>query len=186
MGKFLKKIKTGIIVGALMIAQTISMGISTPAYAASSNGGFYISGNKLYDAKGNEFVMRGINHAHAWYKGQESVVIPAIKEKTGSNTVRIAFSNGKRSDLGGYDSIDNIKKIISLCEANKLVAVVEVHDATGSDKISDLNDAVDYWISMKDALIGNEDTVILNIANEWYGTWDGKQWAEGYKQAPET
>ena len=30
--------------------------------------GFYIEGTKLYDANGNEFIMRGINHAHAWYK----------------------------------------------------------------------------------------------------------------------
>ena len=29
-------------------------------------------------------------------------------------------------------------------------------------------------IEVKDALIGNEDAAILNIANEWVGKWDGK------------
>lgn len=36
---------------------------------------------------------------------------------------------------------------------------------------------------MKDALKGKESTVILNIVNEWYGTWDGQKWAEGYEKA---
>lgn len=177
MGKFLKRIKTGIIVGALVIAQTLSMTMAVPVHAADK--GFHVNGTKLYDANGKEFVMRGINHAHAWYKGQESTAIPAIA-KTGANTVRVALGDG---DQWGYDDINTVKNIISLCEKNKLVAVLEVHDATGSDDLSKLNNAVNYWISMKGALIGNEDTVILNIANEWYGTWDGKQWAEGYKQA---
>lgn len=181
MGKFFSKFKKGIIAGAIVLAQTISMTtmIPMPAYAASSNAGFHVNGTKLYDANGNEFLMRGINHAHAWYKGEETTAIPAIA-KTGANTVRVALGDG---DQWGYDNISTVKNIISLSEKNKLVAVLEVHDATGSDDFSKLNKAVDYWISMKDALIGKESTVILNIVNEWYGTWDGQKWAEGYKQA---
>ena len=34
---------------------------------ASSVEGFRVDGTKLLDAKGNEFVMRGVNHAHCWY-----------------------------------------------------------------------------------------------------------------------
>ena len=36
---------------------------------------------------------------------------------------------------------------------------------------------------MKKVLVDNEQYVIVNIANEWYGTWDGAKWAEGYKKA---
>ena len=181
MGRFFKRFKKCIIAGAIVLAQTISMTTMMPmsVYAASSNNGFHVNGSKLYDANGNEFLMRGINHAHAWYKGHESEAISSIA-KTGAKTVRVAFSDG---DIYGYDNLSTVKNIISIAEQNKLVSVVEVHDATGSDDFSKLNNAVDYWISMKDALIGNEDTVILNIANEWYGTWDGAQWAQGYKQA---
>lgn len=179
MAKFLAKLKKKIIVGTIVLAQVVAMATSMTAYAASSKSGFRVEGTKLYDANGKEFVMRGINHAHAWYKGNEETAISAIA-KTGANTVRIAVGDG---DQWGYDDINTLKNLISLCEKNKLVAVVEVHDATGSDDISKLNNAVDYWVKMKDALIGKEDTVILNIANEWFGTWDGKKWAEGYKQA---
>lgn len=141
--------------------------------------GFYVSGSNLYDANGNPFVIRGINHPHSWFKNTYEEAIPAIADQ-GANTVRIVLSDG-----GQYtkDNIDTIRNLISIAEQNNLVSVLEVHDATGSDSIFDLNRAVDYWIEMKDALIGKEDTVIINIANEWYGTWDGQAWAEGYKQA---
>ncbi|MNV47622.1 Mannan endo-1,4-beta-mannosidase precursor [compost metagenome] len=67
-----------------------------------------------------------------------------------------------------------------MCEQNKLVAIVEVHDGTGSDSAAVLDNIANYWIEMKSALIGKEKTVILNIANEWYGTWNGADWAKGY------
>ena len=36
---------------------------------------------------------------------------------------------------------------------------------------------------MKNVLSGTEKYVIVNIANEWYGTWNGSAWADGYKSA---
>ena len=142
MSKSLRSLKN--IAGAAVLAQTITFLVpaaTQPVFAAS---GFHVNGSKLYDANGNEFIMRGINHAHAWYKGQESTVIPAIAQ-TGANTVRVALGDG---DQWGYDDINTLKNIISLCEQNKLVAVVEIHDATGSDDYSRLDNAVNYWISM--------------------------------------
>ena len=182
MAKIARKVKKGMIAGVVILSQTATMIIPSSITAFAAANGFHVSGTKLYDANGQEFVMRGINHAHAWYKGDSDTAIPAIA-KTKANTVRVAFSDGKRNDLGGYDSIENVKKLIKLCEDNKLIAVVEVHDTTGDDRTEYLDDAVNYWISMKDALKGHEDTVILNIGNEWYGTWDSNGWAEGYKNA---
>ncbi|WP_338115928.1 glycoside hydrolase family 5 protein [Paenibacillus monticola] len=159
----------------LLVLSLIGL-VPKDAHAAS---GFYVSGTKLMDATGKPFVMRGVNHAHTWYKDQLSTAIPAIA-KTGANAVRIVLSDGHKWT---YDDVDAVKNIISLCEQNKLIAVLEVHDATGSDSLTDLDNAVNYWISIKNALIGKEDRVIINIANEWYGTWDGPAWASGYKQA---
>ncbi|PRX35602.1 mannan endo-1,4-beta-mannosidase [Orenia metallireducens] len=159
---------------ALVFLLALSL-VATNVYAAD---GFYVQNGRLYDANGNEFVMRGINHAHAWWKGNEDVAIPAIAA-TGANTVRVALGDG---ETWGYDDISTVSHIIDLCEQNNLIAVLDVHDTTGLDSSSSLTNAVDYWISMKDVLIGKEDTVIINIANEWYGTWNGSSWAAGYKQ----
>ncbi len=55
--------------------------------------GFRVSGTKLLDANGNEFIMRGINHAHTWYKGYDDTALEAIAA-TGANCVRLVLANG--------------------------------------------------------------------------------------------
>lgn len=167
---------------SLLSALTILLmfgGISLFAAPTSAATGFYVNGTKLYDSTGKAFVMRGVNHSHTWFKNDLNAAIPAIA-KTGANTVRIVLSNGVQYTK---DDVQSVKNIISLVNQNKMIAVLEVHDATGKDDYASLDAAVNYWISIKDALIGKEDRVIVNIANEWYGTWNGSAWADGYKQA---
>ena len=150
--------------------------ISTTHFDANAaTDGFYVSGTSIYDANGKQFVMRGINVPHAWYTSYTETSLKAIAA-TGANTVRVVISNGAQYNKTSYSELTNI---IDLCKANNLICILEIHDATGSDSTADLNKAVNYWIEMKNALIGNEAYVILNIANEWYGTWNGSAWASG-------
>ena len=141
--------------------------------------GFKVDGTKLLDENGEEFIMRGINHAHTWYIDEDATAIKAIAE-TGSNVVRVVCSDGQQWTK---DTEEMLEAVIDLCIENQMIAVVEVHDATGKDDISDLRNATDYWIEMKNALIGKEKYVILNIANEWTGGWDSKLWRDGYTEA---
>ena len=145
---------------------------------AASNG-FYVSGTSIMDANGNAFVMRGVNIAHAWYASNTESSIKGAA-KNGANTVMIVVSNGQKWSKTSKSELSNI---VSLCKSNKVVCILEVHDATGSDSTYDLDNAVNYWIENKSVLQGNEKYVILNIANEWYGTWNGYSWAEGNKSA---
>lgn len=147
---------------------------------AQIQGTFTTDGTRLLDANGNEFVMRGVNYSWCWQKGKETTVIPAAK-RIGCNTIRIQLGTGKRFSKPG---VRDLKKLITLCEENKLVAVFNTHDATGSDNYSDLEDAVQFWISMKDLLNEHTATTIVNIANEWFGSMNkSAQWADGYKKA---
>jgi mannan endo-1,4-beta-mannosidase len=168
---------------AAILALVMISSYYTPVSPVSAAGvpvkGFYVSGTTLYDATGKPFVMRGVNHAHTWYKNDLAAAIPAIAA-TGSNTVRIVLSNGVQWTR---DDLASVQNIIALCEQYQLIAMLEVHDATGSDNASALNGAVDYWISIKDALIGKEDRVIVNIANEWHGSWGTTGWASAYQTA---
>ncbi|MCQ9216607.1 RICIN domain-containing protein [Streptococcus gallolyticus] len=154
------------------------VGGDNPTPDPVTTSGFHTNGTTLYDAKGNPFVMRGINYPYAWYQGYEDTAIPAIA-RTGANCVRIVMGDGQQYSK---TSLPEIQKLIQLCKDNNLIAIVEVHDATGSDNIQDLDNAANYWIEMKSALIGNEANVILNIANEWVGSWDSATWAAGYQQ----
>lgn len=156
----------------------LSTGKGNTVMAAEA--GFRVNGTKLYDANGREFIMRGVNYPHAWYRDKYHIAIPAIASK-GFNSVRIVLSNGQQY---GKTSLQEINSLVETCKRNKMIAVLEVHDATGSDDLNKLNQAVQYWKEMKSALIGNEKYVILNIANEWYGTWDdGNNWKNGYISA---
>ncbi|WP_166244669.1 cellulase family glycosylhydrolase [Paenibacillus turpanensis] len=141
--------------------------------------GFTVDGTTLLDATGAPFVMRGVNHAHTWYKQDLAAAIPAIAE-TGANTVRIVLSDGGQWTR---DDVDSVKGIIELCDQYQLTVMLEVHDATGSNSADTLNRAVHYWISIKDALVGKEDRVIVNIANEWFGAWETAGWTSGYQAA---
>lgn len=152
--------------------------ITTETSSAASSG-FSVKGTTLYDANGNPFVMRGTNHAYVWYKGKEETALKAIAA-TGANTVRIVLGCGGAKQNNPFCSESELGDIIKLCEQNKLIAVLEVHDATGSDSIDDLQTVTNYWLKVKNALVGHEDTVILNIANEWVGTWDSDVWKNGY------
>ena len=129
--------------------------------------GFSVSGTQLLDANGQVFVMRGVNHPHAWYTDKTASIadIAAI----GANTVRVVLSNGDKWSKTSQSEVDNI---IALCKQNKLICVLEVHDTTGYGEDSaatTIASALDYWKEIKSSLVGQEDYIIINIANEPFG-----------------
>lgn len=145
-----------------------------------SGDGMYVKGGNLYDANGNNFIMRGVNVAHDWYRDYTDTTLDAIAG-LGSNCARIVLGDGSK-----YPFIDasEVETIIKKCESLGMICILEVHDYTGSDSVSDLNQAVEYWKNMKDLLNAHKDYVIVNIANEWHGTWNmGATWSSAYQSA---
>ena len=142
--------------------------------------GMFVKNGKLYDGNGNEFMMRGVNVAHAWYTNKTETSINAIAS-LGANTVRVVLADGAQWDKTSYDEV---KSIISLCESKGLICIVEVHDHTGKNSPSEIDTAVNYWLELKELLNAHKDYVILNIANEWLGEWgNGSTWASTYQNA---
>ena len=155
----------------------LTLAIST----LTANAGIYVSGSTVYE-NSSPFVMRGINVAHAWYSGNTSSSLSDIS-KTGANTVRVVIASGK---LWSKTSESEVASIISQAKANKLIVVLEVHDTTGygEQTAATLSEAVDYWLSIKNALIGQEDYVIINIGNEPFGNGpSASAWVDGHKNA---
>ena len=154
---------------------------SVPEYVADLKAqmGFYVEGTTLYDANGNPFIMRGVNHAHTWYAEKLFLTLEALEE-TGSNCVRIVLSDGEQWNKTEANVVEGI---INLCKEHKLIAVLEVHDPTGNSDKNSLLAAAQYFVDIKDVLIGQEDYVIINIANEWPSNNDSKTWKEAYMEA---
>jgi mannan endo-1,4-beta-mannosidase len=141
-----------------------------PAYAAT---GLHVSGTAIVEAGGQPFVMRGVNHEHTWFTN-ETGSFADIKAK-GANTVRVVLSGGRWT----ANSASDVANVISLCKQNKLICVLEDHDTTGYGEDGaayTLDQAADYWISLKSVLAGQEDYVVINIGNEPIGNTDAGQW----------
>ncbi|MFF9281782.1 cellulase family glycosylhydrolase [Streptomyces griseosporeus] len=153
----------------------------TPAHAApparsAAATGLHISDGRLVEGNGNDFVMRGVNHAHTWYPG-ETRSLADIKA-LGANTVRVVLSDGYRWTR---NTPEDVAAVIANCKANRLICVLEVHDTTGYGEDSaagTLDHAADYWISLKDVLAGQEDYVIVDIGNEPWGNTNPAGWTD--------
>ncbi len=150
------------------------LSFTTPAQAAPT--GFRVENGRLLEASGNDFVMRGVNHAHTWYPG-ETQSLADVKE-LGANTVRVVLSDGHRWT---ENSAQDVAGVITQCKANRLICVLEVHDTTGYGEeaaAGTLDHAADYWIGLKEVLTGQEDYVIINIGNEPWGNTDPAAWTD--------
>ncbi|GAB2624612.1 cellulase family glycosylhydrolase [Streptomyces capparidis] len=155
------------------------LAVSQPAHAAT---GLHVGNGRLLEGNGNDFVMRGVNHAHTWYTDRTATSLRDIKA-LGANTVRVVLSSGDRWTRNDTADVANV---VSQCKANRLICVLEVHDTTGYGEQSGavtLSRAADYWISVKSALDGQENHVVVNIGNEPYGNTNASGWTADTKAA---
>jgi len=141
---------------------------------AASFAGFSIVNGQLVDNNGTPFIMRGINYPYTWYNWRGDAVVQqdfANIAATGSNVVRVVLATGGQ---WARNSGAQVSQIIQWCKDNKMIAVLEVHDSTGWSESSaavPISNAVAYWTSsdIRAAINGQENFVIINIANEPFG-----------------
>lgn len=169
-----------VVVGALApgaaVAQSPGAGTAGDRSAAAPAAGLHIGEGRLLEGNGNDFVMRGVNHAHTWYPAETQSL--ADVKALGANSVRVVLSDGYRWSENGPE---DVAAVIEQCKANRLICVLEVHDTTGYGEdtaAGTLDHAADYWIGLKDVLAGQEDYVVVNIGNEPWGNTDPAGWTE--------
>ena len=164
----------------------------TPPVTLLDKPGFHTDGVKLLDANGKEFLMRGYNYSYAWQKNWWGAAFSTAK-KYNCNALRIQLSDGQK-DLGGYCDADQVSKLISSCKDNYFIGVFNVQDTGGGNDANVLLHAADYWVGIKNAVIGQEKYCIVNIGNEWMGSpgrdcngeWGNYQenlWSDTYIEA---
>ncbi|MEU9918528.1 cellulase family glycosylhydrolase [Streptomyces sp. NPDC051001] len=159
-----------VVVGALCPAVALAQAEPPGAQAT----GLHISDGRLLEGNGNDFVMRGVNHAHTWYPNETQSL--ADVKALGANTVRVVLADGHRWTA---NSASDVANVVTQCKANKLICVLEVHDTTGYGEeaaAGTLDQAADYWIGLKSVLAGQENYVIINIGNEPWGNTDPAGW----------
>lgn len=90
-------------------------------------------------------------------------------KKYNCNALRIQLSDGQK-DLGGYCDAKQVSDLISSCKDNHFIGVFNVQDTGGGNDANVLLHAADYWVGIKNAVIGQEKYCIVNIGNEWMGS----------------
>lgn len=140
----------------------------TPPITKLDKPGFHTDGVKLLDANGKEFLMRGYNYSYAWQKNWWGAAFSTAK-KYKCNALRIQLSDGQKS-LGGYCDANQVSSLIKSCKDNHFIGVFNVQDTGGGNDKNVLLHAADYWVGIKNAVIGQEKYCIVNIGNEWMGS----------------
>jgi len=131
--------------------------------------GFFVSGNKLYDANGNEFRMRGVNKVH-WDNTS-----PGLNNANANATRWTIDFNRRPADnvallQGATGSAGTIAK--------QHVVIPGNWDGTCKDEASYLTRMVDTWVGQFSTWNQLEKHMILNIANEWGPGGDGTVWRD--------
>lgn len=177
----MRRIRAAVATGTLLAACATPLATAPSAQAADAPG-FHIQDGRLLDANNKDFVMRGVNHAHTWYADKTDQALKDIKAQ-GANTVRVVLSTG---DQWTKNDTADVTKVVSQCKANRLICVLEAHDTTGYGEAGaavSLSKAVDYWLSVKGALVGQEKYVLVNIGNEPHGNTNYTAWTNDTKSA---
>lgn len=139
--------------------------VQRPSY--NTGNGFFVLNNKLYDANGNEFRIRGVNKLH-W--DARSPGIP----KTRANTVRwvVDFRQPTSTNL----------RLMNESIANRIVPMPSSWTGTCKNERSYLTQIVDTWVTQASAWKTIDKYMILNIANEW-GPRNSTVWRDAYIDA---
>lgn len=140
----------------------------TPPVTLLDKPGFHTDGVRLLDANDKEFLMRGYNYSYAWQKDLWGAAFSTAK-KYNCNALRIQLSDGQKS-LGGYCDANQVSSLIKSCKDNHFIGVFNVQDTGGGNDANVLLHAADYWVGIKNAVIGQEKYCIVNIGNEWMGS----------------
>jgi mannan endo-1,4-beta-mannosidase len=163
---------SGIAIGGGTVTGTSSGGTTGGAGAVgavvrpsyNTGRGFFVVGNKLYDANGVEFHARGVDKLHS------DVPSPGIP-KTHANIERwvVDLTQPAATNLGYMQ--DTV--------ANHIVPMPGSWEGTCNEDPATLSQIVDEWVAQAPSWTTMDDKIIINIANEW-GPSGSTVWRDSY------
>lgn len=125
----------------------------------------YVDGPNLYDTCNERFIPIGVNEMMVWADDRTgSWIFPQIS-LTGANAVRFSWSTGNPEYSGVAASLSEFEAAIANCNANEMVAIVDIHDR--GDDTGDIPKIVDWWIQpdVVSIIQRHEKHLLLNIVS---------------------
>lgn len=136
--------------------------------AASTGTGFYVVGSKLYDAKGKEFRIRGVNRVHWDSSSSAGIAL------SGANSARFVI-DFKQTQATNYATVD--KAVTS-----GIVPMIGNWGGTCKSDPASLSAIVDTWVAQVATWKKYNANGLINIANEW-GPANSTVWRDQYISA---
>ena len=125
---------------------------------------FTVSGRSILDTGGDPVALRGVNKMSVFDDDDPrgNAYFPEIA-KSKSNTVRIVWAI---EDDNGPTDVNDLAALIANCQANKMLPMIELHDATGD--LSQLPKLGNYWTrnDVLQVIFNAGGNLLVNIGNE--------------------
>lgn len=147
-----------------LIPAGVCLGATRPPFNTGT--GFFVLGGELYDYKGTEFRIRGVNRVH-WDSDSADGIA-----RSHANTVRWDIDFGRSARL-------NVDLVKDQSIARHEVPVVGNWGGTCSNDPARLDSIVSTWVAQARQWRRLDRDFILNIANEW-GPADSSLWRDAY------
>lgn len=140
---------------------------------------FTVSGRSILDTDGDPVQLRGVNKMSVFDDNDpRGNTYFAEIAKSKSNTVRIVWAI---NDDNGPTNVNDLAALIANCQANKMLPMIELHDATGD--LSQLPKLANYWTrnEVLRVLFNAGGNLLINIGNEvGDDTVTANQWVSAY------
>lgn len=159
----------------------IFLAIAMMLYFTNSESTMTVNGRHLFDANGEQVVLRGINEMFIWSDDPTGDTLMTEIAQTGANSVRILWLSDEEDSIA---TAENLDKVIQNAINNGMFPMPELHGATGD--FEKLQSQVDYWVrpDVVEVLKKHEPHLLLNIANECGGhEVTAPEFLEGYQKA---
>jgi len=180
----LKSILLGI--GILLVSSTSSCGSGTSTSTSTTTSrpsyntgvGFFIgTDNKLYDANGVAFTIKGVNRVH--YDDSSGTVIP--KTKSNAERWRLYWGNGTTVPqfVAQFTNENYNNSTVAIPGIWNTAAAYGGVKVTCDTTTGTLTHAVDEWVGQAADWKPIEKWSIINIANEW-GPANSTVWRDSY------
>jgi len=141
-------------------------------------------GRFLYDACGQQMVLRGVNHMTCWtdWDGTPRDGLPMFSEiaKTGANVVRIVWIYTEGTTVAELD------RAVTNAAASGLIPMIEIHNKTCEWSTAAVTEVLNWWISpdVVAMIKKHQKYLLVNFANEMgYGGLSSYSFIAEYTRA---
>jgi mannan endo-1,4-beta-mannosidase len=154
----------------------IESNVTRPAY--NTGHGLFVRGGKLYDSRGVEFRIRGVNLCHYDSTPHSG---PGI-ERSHANAVRVALWVSSVPTSAYENTLQTYISDREVAIPTMFWIPGTTRSISGSQSTADLNAVVNNWVTNFRYYAPLEHHLIINVANEW-GPANSATWASAYEQA---